>query len=81
MRGRAWQHLCGAHELLLKNKGVFDVSDRVLPEPVQYIDSHYYILQDLVQQPDTEIVVNVIDKDLDRTFPAHTHFAKPGSQG
>ena len=27
MRGRAWQHLCGAHELLLKNKGVFDVSN------------------------------------------------------
>jgi hypothetical protein len=60
MRGRAWLYLCGAQELLLKNKGVFD---------------------HLVSQRDTEIVLNVIDKDLDRTFPSHVLFAKDGSQG
>ena len=34
-----------------------------------------------MSRPDPEIVLNVIDKDLDRTFPSHVLFAKAGSQG
>ena len=39
------------------------------------------ILQELTSQPDNDVVLNVIDKDLDRTFPSHVLFAKDGSQG
>ena len=27
-----------------------------------------------MSRPDTDVVRNVIDKDLDRTFPSHVHF-------
>lgn len=37
--------------------------------------------EELVSKPDSDIVINVIDKDLDRTFPSHVLFAKAGSQG
>ena len=33
-------------------------------------------VQELVSRPDTDIVRNVIDKDLDRTFPSHVVFKK-----
>lgn len=33
-------------------------------------------LQELVSRPDSDVVVNVIDKDLDRTFPSHVLFKK-----
>lgn len=38
-------------------------------------------VQKLTQEPDTDIVIHVIDKDLDRTFPTHVLFAKKGAQG
>lgn len=38
-------------------------------------------VQELSSQHDPEIVENVIDKDLDRTFPSHVLFQKAGSQG
>ena len=37
--------------------------------------------QKLTKEPDSEIVIHVIDKDLDRTFPTHVLFAKKGAQG
>jgi len=37
--------------------------------------------EELTSQPDNDVVLNVIDKDLDRTFPSHVLFAKAGSQG
>ncbi|XP_028396564.1 TBC1 domain family member 10A-like [Dendronephthya gigantea] len=56
MRGRAWQHLCGAHKLKEKNQGLF---------------------LNLVSQ--TSEWEHTIQKDLDRTFPFHDMFSKPGS--
>ena len=79
MRGRAWQYLCGAHEMLLQNKGVFDVRHPVIQCCV--VIEVIYLAQDLIHRPEPDIVVNVIDKDLDRTFPSHVLFAKAGSQG
>ena len=38
-------------------------------------------VQKLTQEPDTDIVIHVIDKDLDRTFPTHVLFSKKGAQG
>lgn len=34
------------------------------------------LVQELVSRPDTDVVTNVIDKDLDRTFPSHVLFKK-----
>ena len=30
MRGKAWQYLCGAHDVLMNNKGLFDVRNVVV---------------------------------------------------
>jgi hypothetical protein len=46
-----------------------------------HVELFFFLSQHLVSQRDTEIVLNVIDKDLDRTFPSHVLFAKDGSQG
>ena len=45
------------------------------------VTANVLLLQKLVVQPDTDIVIHVIDKDLGRTFPSHVLFAKKGSQG
>lgn len=78
--------------MLQRSKGVFDVREcwvievgcwwsslSLLSPSLSFL--FLFLPQDLVRQRDTEIVVNVIDKDLDRTFPSHVLFAKAGSQG
>lgn len=37
--------------------------------------------QEYISKPDNDVVLNVIDKDLDRTFPSHVLFQKSGSHG
>lgn len=34
-----------------------------------------------ISKPDNDVVIHVIDKDLDRTFPTHVLFKKKGAQG
>ena len=43
--------------------------------------THIHTQQELTSKPDNDVVLNVIDKDLDRTFPTHVLFQKSGSQG
>ena len=43
--------------------------------------SHIRTQQEYISKPDNDVVLNVIDKDLDRMFPTHVLFQKAGSQG
>ena len=40
-----------------------------------HIHTHTHT-QELISKPDNDVVLNVIDKDLDRTFPTHVFFSK-----
>ena len=43
--------------------------------------THTHTQQEYISKDDNDVVLNVIDKDLDRMFPTHVLFQKAGSQG
>ena len=44
-------------------------------------NTHTHTQQEYISKDDNDVVLNVIDKDLDRMFPTHVLFQKAGSQG
>lgn len=67
LRGRAWSHLCGANKLMENNIGVFDD----------------FQAQADALAPDSPLqeFMEVIERDLDRTFPHNERFSVRGGDG
>ena len=68
-------------ELLLFWKLLFTLHNAHTNVLSQLTHTHTHTQQELTSKPDNDVVLNVIDKDLDRTFPSHVLFQKSGSQG
>ena len=56
---------------MVKDEGI--LNDDKLPE--------YSFLKDVEEKSMNQDVINLIKKDIDRTFPNHLHFEDPEAQG
>eukprot|EP00040_Diaphanoeca_grandis_P028324 m.163829 g.163829 ORF g.163829 m.163829 type:complete len:544 (+) comp31307_c0_seq1:262-1893(+) len=69
VRGKAWKYLCGANALVETQQGVFE----------KYVNEANQLV--IGENVEVDGFLDVIDKDLDRTFPHHERFSVEGGEG